>query len=86
MSVTFIHSHIVSSKVERRAEDIAVLRYRFFSDGLNDGKFLLRCIRQLDDNVVATVVCDAGELSSAIETIINKAYEILYGEENDQES
>lgn len=72
----------VSEKVGKRARAVEDIDYVFSINTLING-FLVCCRRPLDAHQIASGVDES--LVVATENVINDAYNILYGEENDQE-
>ena len=82
MDVSFMQNFEVSDKVGKRAEAVMELGYVFISRLLHNGKFMLYCVRVDGDQVAAKLCMTPGELGGSVDSIINDAYNILYGEEN----
>jgi hypothetical protein len=82
MEITFALRFNVSEKTGKRAKAVAGVGYLFSGATLING-FLVYCKRPLDEHQIANGVGE--NLVAVAEDVINAAYNILYGEENDQE-
>ena len=84
MNMTFMLEVNIPEKVERRACAVLDVGYLFTAKPFQGGLWL-GCIRPLDGHELSSVICAYDELDWGAKEIINDAYNILYGEENDQE-
>jgi len=74
-----------TDKVAIRADAVEDLDYTFRFKHLPNGRMFMRCIRLGDEHLISVGLCHNNELEAAVETLVNDAYNILYGEENDEE-
>ena len=93
MKTVWIRRHFelpvgLSEKSEKRMNAVEELGYVFKYEPVGDNETAVFCVRNAGstwDTVVYKVVSAPG-IGNALQLVINEAYEILYGEENDQES
>ena len=93
MKTVWIRRHFelpvgLSEKSEKRMNAVEELGYVFKYEPIGDNTTAVFCARNAGstwDTLVYKVVSAPG-MGNALDLVVDKAYEILYGDENDQES
>jgi hypothetical protein len=82
---------VVTDKTEARMYHVKKLNYRFNcmlmgGTGPESGTVMVVCERTWGEpKVIASKTCEVSPIEDVLTEVVNRAYEILYGEENDED-